>query len=284
MKKTLVVFVVLLFALFAGCSQRSPELSHLQLIPVQEEAETAPGQHHLNGQYPAEEPQELLEGSGEMQVEVVRSPFGEGERLVALTFDDGPSHHTDRILDLLEEHGGAATFFVLGYRIENHRSTIKRAVQMGSEVAGHSWNHADFSLLTEEEIEQQIRDSSEAVAQFTEEPPRIFRPPFGRTNETVRRVSEELGYAIINWTVDTRDWEHRDADHIYDHIMSTVQSGDIVLMHDIYATTLEAVERAIPRLIEEGYRLVTVSELLLHLHGELEPGTVYGKDYDVPLV
>ena len=287
MKKTLVIFVVLVFVLLAGCSPRSPGQSHMQLLPLPEEESIVLGQRYLNGpRREAEpEPHELLASSGEMQAaHGVRSPIGEGERLVALTFDDGPSHHTDRILDLLEEHGGAATFFVLGYRIENHRSTIERAVQLGSEVAGHSWDHPNMSLLSEEEIKRQIREVSQAIAQFTGEQPRIFRPPYGRTNETVRCASGQLGYAIVNWTVDTRDWEHRDADHIYNAIMGTVQSGDIVLMHDIYATTVEAVERVIPRLIEEGYRLVTVSELIGHLYGEPQPGVIYGKDYDVPLI
>ena len=286
MKKTRVIIVVLLFALLVGCSPRTPGLSQLQLMPIPEEPPPAQVQHYLNGRPPAEEPGESQEPSSDsIEIQpVARSPFGEGERLVALTFDDGPGRYTDRILDILEEHGAAATFFVLGYRIEGRSSIVERAVQIGSEVAGHTWDHPDLSTLTEEEIEQQIIDSSEAIAQFAGENPHIFRPPFGRTNATVRQVSQRLGYAIVNWTVDPRDWEHRDADHIYDHIMEHVQPGDIILMHDIYATTLEAVERVIPRLVEEGYRLVTVSELLLHLYGGLEPGVVYGRDYDVPMV
>lgn len=276
MRKFLVLFVVLLVVVFAGCDPRSPQ--YIEENPVQ------PGQEYLNGQPPREEPEEPepLPGGGEVQL--TGSPFQEGERLIALTFDDGPSQHTDRILDLLEEHGGAATFFVLGYRVEGRSNTVRRAAQLGSEVAGHSWNHPDFSRLTEEEITWQINAASEAIASIVDQAPRIYRPPYGRTNEAVRKISEQLGYAIINWTLDPRDWEHRDADYIYDHIMSRVQSGDIILLHDIYASTLEAAERVIPRLIEEGYRLVTVTQLLEHLHSEVLPGVVYGRDYDVPMV
>ena len=278
MRKILAISMVFVVILSVGCFQRPPERSYMYITHYPEEI---PQQYYLNGQAPREEQEETEqppESIGEVQV--VRSPIQEGERIVALTFDDGPAQHTGRILDLLEEHGGAATFFVLGYRVQSHSATLKRMMEIGSEIAGHSWDHPDFSLLTEEEITRQIKDVSEAIEPFIEEPSRIFRPPYGRTNELVKQVSKELGYAIINWTLDPRDWEHRDADHIYNHIMSNVQSGDIILMHDIYASTLEAAERIIPRLIEEGYRLVTVSELLVHLHGEIEPGVVYGRDYD----
>jgi len=281
-RKFLAVFSALLIVMLVGCSQRLPGQGNLPVTPPPEENPPQTEQYFLNGQLTAEEPEpEQKPGSGEVQM--IRSPIQEGERVVALTFDDGPGRHTDRILDLLEEHGGAATFFVLGYRVENHRSTVERAVEIGSEIAGHSWNHQDFSLLTEDEIAWQIKSASEAIAPFIGGSAGIYRPPYGRTSALVRQVSEQLGYALVNWTVDPRDWEHRDADHIYNHIMNTVQSGDIILMHDIYSSTLEAVERVIPRLIEEGYRLVTVSELIAHLYGEIKPGTVYGRDYDVPI-
>jgi len=243
--------------------------------------EVTPIEHHtvnnppLTPEVEPEQPQEM---------QTTRPPIQEGERLIALTFDDGPAQYTTRILDALEEHGGAATFFVLGYRVENNRSILERMVALGSEVGGHSWNHQDFSRLTEDEIAWQIRTSSEAIAPFVRGTVGIYRPPYGRTNALVRQVSERLGYAIVNWTVDPRDWENRDADYIYNHIMSTVQSGDIVLMHDIYASTAEAAARVIPRLIEEGYRLVTISELLEHQHGEVLPGVIYGRSYDVPIV
>ena len=282
MRKFLLVFAVLFIVIFVGCHQLSPERGHLRI--AQPSGESQVKYYRISGQPLAEEPEWPEQTLGSSEVQLTRSQFQDGERLIALTFDDGPSRYTDRILDLLEEHGGAATFFVLGYRVEDHSEVVSRATQIGSEVAGHSWNHADFSLLTEDEIAWQINAASQAVTPFVSEPPRIFRPPYGRTNETVRQISERLGYAIVNWTLDPRDWEHRDAEHIYSHIINTVQSGDIILMHDIYASTLEAVERVIPRLVEEGYRLVTVTQLLEHLYGQVEPGVVYGRDYDVPMV
>ncbi|MCL2857159.1 MAG: polysaccharide deacetylase family protein [Oscillospiraceae bacterium] len=282
MRKLLAMSLVLIFVVFAGCAARTPGQGSLPIVPLAEDNPPKHERYYLNSPPLLEEPEQPPASSGEVQM--VRSPLQEGEKIVALTFDDGPHQHTSRILDVLEEHGGAATFFVLGYRVENHRSTMERAVRLGNEIAGHSWNHQDFSLLTEDEIAWQIKSASEAIAPFVGSSPRIYRPPYGRTNELVRQVSQRMGYAIINWTLDPRDWENRDADHIYDHIMSTIQNGDIIVMHDIYATTAQAMERVIPRLIEEGYRLVTVSELIAYLYGEIEPGVVYGRDYDVPMV
>ncbi|MCL2580471.1 MAG: polysaccharide deacetylase family protein [Oscillospiraceae bacterium] len=297
--KKLIAFVLVLAVLsFAGCSERAaiqellsehaggqqelvepvPQLLAVELPPVVEE--------------PVYEPEEDLTPEPE-QSEYNAPPVDGGRRsrlnidmrgakMVALTFDDGPiAVHTDRILDLLEEHGGRATFFVQGYRVASHSEIIQRTVRLGSEVAGHSWNHQDYSLIEDEAvIEADIRSTSEAIRAVGGNPPAIYRPPFGRTNNAAEQASARLGYAIINWTLDTRDWEHRDPDIVYDSIMRTVESGDIIVMHDVHGSTAEAMERVIPALIEQGFELVTVTELLTHAFGELEPGVVYGRNYN----
>ncbi|MCL2599749.1 MAG: polysaccharide deacetylase family protein [Treponema sp.] len=204
------------------------------------------------------------------------APKDNGKPMIALTFDDGPSRYTDRILDLLEKHGGRATFFVLGNRVESWQDTIIRAVNIGSEIAGHSWSHPELTRLNDEQITQEIRDTSAIIEQVAGVSGRFFRPPFGRVDEQVVNVSNTLGYSIVNWTLDTQDWKHRNANSVYNAIMRGVQEGSIVLMHDIRTTTATAMERVIPALIAKGYQLVTVSELLHSLYGELEPGRVYG--------
>jgi peptidoglycan/xylan/chitin deacetylase (PgdA/CDA1 family) len=117
--------------------------------------------------------------------------------------------------------------------------------------------------------------ASDAVEQVTGEKPMFFRPPFGAVNERLKRVSRELGFAMVNWTVDPLDWKYRDADIVYEAIMREVADGYIILSHDLYGTTAQAMERVIPELIAQGYQLVTVSELLSHTHGSLEAGRVY---------
>ena len=206
---------------------------------------------------------------------------GNRKPMVSLTFDDGPSRYTDHILDLLEEHGGRATFFVLGYRVEGHRSTIQRAHNLGNEIASHSWSHARLAFLYPEEITRELQSTSEAISSVTGYSPPIMRPPFGQTSERVRTVAAELGYAIINWNLDTLDWRYRDAEKIYNTIMEKVEDGSFIVMHDIRPTTAEAMEKVIPALIAKGYELVTVSELLAYFYGDLEPGKIYGRQFEI---
>ncbi|MCL2408079.1 MAG: polysaccharide deacetylase family protein [Oscillospiraceae bacterium] len=195
--------------------------------------------------------------------------------MVALTFDDGPSGYTGKILDLLEQHGGRATFMVLGNLINARQETLTRTIALGSEVIGHSWDHRNLTKLSAAEIRAEISDTSALIASVSGVSWPMFRPPYGAYNDTVKAIAAELGYAIIYWSVDTLDWKNRDPDWVYNAVMNDVADGAIVLMHDIHGTTADAMARVIPRLIEQGYQLVTVSELLYHRHGVLEPGRVY---------
>ena len=195
--------------------------------------------------------------------------------MVALTFDDGPSGYTTKILDLLEQYGARATFFTVGNLVNAYSSTVARAVSLGCEVAGHSWEHKNLVNLSEDDIRRQLVDASDAVEEVTGVRAPFFRPPYGNVNDRLRSVSGELGLAMINWSVDPMDWDTRDAAKVYDAIMHDARNGSIILSHDIYGSTAEAMSRVIPALIAEGYQLVTVSELLYHKYGTLEPGRVY---------
>ena len=198
---------------------------------------------------------------------------------IAITFDDGPGGYTARLLDLLEEHDARATFCVLGELLHFHEHTLARAVESGNEVIGHSWNHARLTEVSEAEIRWQILDTSRAIEQITGVSTNLFRPPYGSVDDDVKRISKELGFAILDWSVDPLDWRYRDADHIYDAVMNDVRNGSIILVHEIYSSTIEAMERIIPELVARGYQLVTVSELLEHAHGEILPGVVYSNGY-----
>jgi peptidoglycan/xylan/chitin deacetylase (PgdA/CDA1 family) len=197
--------------------------------------------------------------------------------MIALTFDDGPSIHTERILDLLERYNARATFFVVGNRVESRQDIVLRAVNLGSEIAGHSWAHCNFNRLSEEEIAENITATSAVIESVIGSSVNFFRPPFGAINERGSRVSYELGYAIVNWTADTQDWKYRNANTVFNAVMNLAEDGAVILLHDIHETTADAMELAIPALAARGYRLVTVSELLYHFYDELEPGRVYGR-------
>ena len=184
------------------------------------------------------------------------------KKYIALTFDDGPSKHTTPILDALRMYGGKATFCVIGNRVEDYRATIRQAARQGCEVIGHTWSHPNLADMSAESVRSQISSASEAVERLTGVRCRMFRPPYGSTNQTVMDVAAELKLAALMWSVDTEDWTDNDAERIYNHIMDNASDGAIILCHDIYAETAEAACRAIPDLIKQGYQLVTVSELI----------------------
>jgi len=194
---------------------------------------------------------------------------------IALTFDDGPSIYTTRILNTLQHNEGRLSFFVMGSSVEEHKGKIMRAAYMGCEIICHAWDHQDYTKLSKRAIKKQLYNTIAAIATVTGSASLIFRPPYGVYNEKVVKVAQKLGLAMVNWSVDPKDWENFDADAIYSIIMNEVKEGDIILCHDVYDSTAKAMTRVIPDLIAQGYELVTVSELLQSKFGELEPGKMY---------
>ena len=197
--------------------------------------------------------------------------------MIALTFDDGPSQYTSRILDTLEQYGARATFCHVGNLINARKETVLRAFNMGCEIIGHSWDHRNLTKLSESEIRKEILDTYNAIEAITGDAPQLYRPPYGSVNDTVKAVSRELGFAMITWSVDPEDWKTKNADAVYSAVMSHIKNKAIVLSHDLYRTTAEAYERIFPELIAQGYQLVTVSELLSYTYDTLKPGAVYSK-------
>ena len=194
--------------------------------------------------------------------------------MIALTFDDGPySPVTNRILDALEAVGGHATFFVEGDRVAGCASVLRRSQALGCQTAIHTWDHTNFlTRRTAGEIQEELEQCAQAVAEITGETPTLVRPIGGVVNDDVCAAIES---PIVLWSVDTRDWDTQCADATVSAVLDTVQDGDIVLMHDLYPSTAEAVERLVPELTARGYRLVTVEELAAAKGIELSPHTKY---------
>lgn len=179
--------------------------------------------------------------------------------MMALTFDDGPGDYTEELLDVLEEYQVHATFFVQGVRIDDSdEAVLDRMLELGCEIGNHSTTHADLTTLTMEGIQQEMDKTDDLVEGLTEELPTVMRPPYGAVDA---EVEASVGYPIILWNVDTMDWKTEDSDVVLEHILTTADDGDIVLMHDTKSWSVEAAIDAIPTLIEEGYQLVTVSEM-----------------------
>ena len=192
---------------------------------------------------------------------------------VAITFDDGPGEYTDELLSLLESYHVKATFFMIGTEVEKYPDAVKREFDIGMEQGNHTWDHTTLTKLTAPEIARQITSTNDAVKAITGKAPTLFRPPGGGTNATVEASSQ--GMPLITWNVDTRDWETRDTWNTVNVVMNEVSDGDIILMHEIYQASYEAAREIIPRLLERGYQLVTVSELAKLKNTELKGGQVY---------
>ena len=194
--------------------------------------------------------------------------------MIALTFDDGPSpENTNRILDVLSENYSHATFFVVGTNAEQYPDTLKSIAEAGCEIGNHTFNHAKLTSLDAAAVDEQIEKVNRVVKKATGENTTVIRPPYGAYDDNLLAQLQE---PVILWDVDTEDWESRNAQSIANAILSKVKDGDIVLMHDIYESTAEAIEIVVPKLKEQGYQIVTVSEMARYKGKTLELGTPYG--------
>ena len=207
----------------------------------------------------------------------ISSSIDPSRPMIALTFDDGPKTSvTSRILDSLEANGGRATFFMVGSNVNANAGVIKRMVAQGSEVANHTHDHKYISKLNAEGIISQIGSTNQKIEAICGISPVLMRPPGGYIDARSLSVVGNMGMSAIMWSIDTRDWQHRNAQRTIDTVLSQVRDGDIILMHDIYSTTADAAVVLIPELTARGYQLVTVSELAAY-RGGAAPGHKYSQ-------
>lgn len=194
--------------------------------------------------------------------------------MIALTYDDGPYAPVgNRIMDCMEKYNGRATFFVVGNRVGSYQDEMRRMQTSGHEVGNHSYSHKYLQKLGAADIRKEIEMANQAVAAVTGTAPALVRLPGGGSNAT---VLANIHQPIILWNVDTRDWATKNADQTVAAVLGKVKDGDIVLMHELYKPTADAAERLIPALAEQGFQLVTVSELI-RFRGGAAPGTLYYK-------
>ncbi len=190
-------------------------------------------------------------------------------KYIALTFDDGPEvETTDRILNILDQYDAKATFFMLSKNATAHPDIAKRVADQGHEIANHSITHANLNAVNNNQVKQEITESKKQIEEVTGKTPTLFRPPYGSSNNYVETVAQETNQAIAMWSIDTYDWQHLNANRTIQTIKNEVRPGSIILMHDIHATTADAVPQIMEYLTNEGYEFVTVSELLPYIEGE----------------
>jgi len=208
------------------------------------------------------------------QATVVYSRIGvDNQRTIALTFDDGPSEWTPRILDLLRAHESHATFFLLGAAIAGREPILQRMVAEGHELGNHMYSHADCSQLRDEAVREELLATDQRIKAAVSVEPKLVRPPYGSDAKRVSRIADELGLGLtVLRSVDPEDWKETVPGTIVRQVLAEVSSGSIVCLHDGMPpnnrgsksrdATVRALDEILPALRQDAYRLVTVSELL----------------------
>ena len=198
------------------------------------------------------------------------------EKLIALTFDDGPSpKNTTALLDGLAQRGVSATFFLVGSMVESSPRLVERMEEEGHQIAVHTYNHDSASGLrglSEAQFDAQVGVTSRMLTELTGQTEFALRPPYGFVDDGVRQ--REPG-PIILWSVDTEDWKYRDTRRVVRHVLDNARDGSVVLLHDIFATSVDAALQIVDALQAQGYRFVTVDELFALRGVELRRGEVY---------
>lgn len=195
-------------------------------------------------------------------------------KCVALTFDAGPSENTPRLLDILKREHVHASFFMLGKNhIEKHPDLVRRIADEGHELANHTWSHKILTKTDSDEVRSQLSRVQDAVEKLTGRKPLLMRPPQGRTDERVSKISKELGLAQVLWSVTAKDYRTTDSALIKKRVLEQTDRDGIILLHDIYRGTVPAVPGILAELKKRGYTVVTVSRLLAP--ATAEPGKVY---------
>lgn len=182
------------------------------------------------------------------------------KKLIAFTFDDGPSYiGTNKLLDNLDKYNARVTFFVLGSRVENYKDTLTKAYKMGNTIGNHTYSHSNLLKLDNYSVMDEIKKTNETIKNITGSETIYLRPPYGNINSDIKNISNM--YTIL-WNLDTEDWKNKDKDRIADYIVSNAHDGSIVLLHDLYETSVDGALLAMERLEKEGYAFITIDEMI----------------------
>lgn len=186
------------------------------------------------------------------------------EPVIAMTFDDGPHpENTPRLLDILAARGVKATFYLIGKQVSQHPEVAQRTLAEGHEIGSHTWSHRFLTTQTAHSIARELESAHRAIESALGTPPTTLRPPFGAvTRQMTRWIDHQFGYPVILWSVSAQDWEDPSPGVITERLVSRARPGSVILNHDIYTPTVEAMAGTIDQLLERGFRFTTVSDLL----------------------
>ena len=215
----------------------------------------------------------LIEGLYSGQTLPVEGPAQLERPVVALTFDDGPRRSTTgELLDGLAQRGVHATFFLVGEMLEGNGDLVERMAAEGHQIGVHTYDHVWLTELSAVDFEKPVGRTRRLLTEMVGEGSYWLRPPYGGVD---RGVEKRAGSPVILWSVDPEDWDDKNVTRIVEHIVSNVRDGDIILLHDIYPSSVEAALQVVDRLQERGFLFATVEELAQLRHIELKEGEVY---------
>ena len=192
---------------------------------------------------------------------------------VAISFDDGPNNkNTMTVLKALEDNKMSATFFMVGNKMNNQKDILKTVFASHSEIGSHTYSHINMKKVKPEKVKEEIDKTSKIFKDITGTDITLIRPPYGAyTNDIIK----DYNYSFILWNSDTDDWKDKNTERIVNYVLDHANDGNIILMHDTYATTVEAVKIVLPQLYARGIQVVSVSKLAEMKNKTLEVGTAY---------
>lgn len=188
--------------------------------------------------------------------------FKTNKQIIALTFDDGPTEFTPQVLDLLKQHQIKATFFCIGKQLEKYPKIAQRIVAEGHIIANHTYSHSNqMGFFRKKKILKEFNQTDQLIQELTAQKNKFFRPPFGVTNPHIARAVREKNYQVIGWTIRSLDTIIEDENKILDRIISRLEKGKIILLHDISQKTVNVLARLLILLDQNQYKTITIEEL-----------------------
>ena len=197
-------------------------------------------------------------------------------KYLAMTFDDGPSgRFTRRLLEELEGRQSRVTFFLCGYRLEQYPDMAGRMLEAGHEIGLHGYSHACMENMSPEKLEWELSKTESLLREQTGTTSYLLRPPGGQTNQAVIHAAESHGLTLITWSVDPKDWATSNREKVVRSVVDHARDGDVILLHDMSDSSVDAALEIIDRLEAAGYQFVTVSELARLRGKTMEAGCLY---------
>jgi len=187
------------------------------------------------------------------------------EKVIAITFDDGPHGvNTPRLLDMLKARNVKATFYVVGNMVKYNPQLLRRMIAEGHEIGNHTVTHGTLSKMSDAGLRKELRDAHDMIVKETGVAPRSMRPPGGAIlNDQKKLMLKEFGYPTILWSVDPEDWKKPGASVVTSRLVNGAKPGGILLVHDLHASTVDAMPSTLDQLLAQGYRFVTITDLIM---------------------